>query len=70
MVKKPDAGKLMYDRAVIDYGREFIDRLVELCKNVRRSENLQEGDERKWKITGLLRDLGNEIEREYDISYP
>ncbi len=32
MPKKPDAGKLMYDRALNDYGKEFIDKLYDLLR--------------------------------------
>ena len=70
MVRKPDARKLMYDRAVKDYGDEFISKLIELCRNVRRGDNLQEGDEKRWSINGLLRSLGKEIQTKYNVSHP
>ena len=69
MSKKPDAGKLMYDRAIKDYGEYLIKNLIQLCIEVRRDNGLQE-NESPWTINGLLKYLGNELENIYDKTYP
>ena len=52
------AGELMYKKALKDYGEEFIEKLENLCRNVRRDAGLQEDDDERWKTHGLIRDLG------------
>ena len=65
MALKSNGGKLMYDFA----GEDLIEKLYDLCIKVRRQNNLQKGNS-PWTINGLLRDLGKEIERKYDNTYP
>ena len=65
MALKSNGGKLMYEFA----GDDLIEKLYNLCITVRRHKNLKK-DDSPWTINGLLRDLGKEIERKYDNTYP